>query len=131
MVAMSDSNVVSCPFYSVFRKFTVPLCDRLRSGIPLCVVSGFFEDWDEEFEQACMMLGEDEARVKFSKPVVEHCNRVVLSDVYLGNDSFVFKKPRCFFGGLCVRPAAQGFFDCTVDCSRRNRRMECSAPSSA
>ena len=109
---MSD-NVVSCPFWRKSRShFTVRFCNNLRSGVPLCIVSGFFEDWDEEFERALMVMSEAEARVKFSKPIAEHCSSVVRSDVY-----DAVKRSECFFGGLCAFPAAQGFSACS-DCSR-------------
>jgi hypothetical protein len=109
---MSD-NVVSCPFWRESRShFTVRFCNNLRSGVPLCIVNGFFEGWYEEFEQALMVMSEAEARVKFSKPIVEHCSSVVRSDVYLA-----VKRSGCFFGGLCVCPAAKGFSVC-FDCSR-------------
>lgn len=92
-------------------------CNNLRSGVPLCIVSGFFEDWDEEFEQALMVMSEAEARVKFSRPIVEHCSCVVRSDMY-GVARPDFKKSACFFGGLCVRPMILGFGGCSADCPR-------------
>lgn len=119
------SNDVVCPFFkakpdraSYMRMPKGGFCDNLRSGIPLCVVSGFYEEEDEEFEdeefeRALMVMSEAEARVKFSKPIVESCGSVVLCDVY-----DAVKRGECFFGGLCVHPAVQGFGACTVDCSR-------------
>jgi hypothetical protein len=108
----SDGSVVVCPFYRSSRDFTTRFCHNLRSGVPLCVVSGFFEDWDEEFERARMVMSDAEARVKFNKPIVEYCGSVVRSDVY-----FAVKKSGCFFSGLCVHPSVHGFGAC-CGCSR-------------
>lgn len=109
---MSD-NTVLCPFWRKSRShFTVRFCNNLRSGVPLCIVSGFYKPWDEEFERALMVMSEAEARVNFSKPIVEYCSSVVRSDVY-----DVVKRSECFFGGLCVCPSARGFSACS-DCSR-------------
>ena len=115
---LSSKNVV-CPFFkakpdraSYMRMPKGGFCDNLCSGIPLCVVSGFYLAWDEKFERARFELGGAEARVKFSKPIVEYCSSVVRSDVY-----DAVKRSECFFGGLCICPAARGFSACS-DCSR-------------
>jgi hypothetical protein len=109
---------VVCPFFRVQRVSYMRMpadgfCDNLRSGVPLCIVNGFFENWDEEFERACMEFGETEARIRFNKPDVERCGSVVLTDVYDAH-----KGVDCFFGGgLCVRPLFGGFGGCR-SCSR-------------
>jgi hypothetical protein len=116
---MSD-NMVLCPFYRPSGKsFTMRLCNHLRAGVPLCIVSGFFEGWDEEFEQARMLMSDAELRTKFPEHFVhvEYCASVIRSDVYLAFRP-EFKKGGCFFGGLCVCPAAWGYSGCSVDCSR-------------
>lgn len=118
---MSD-DVVLCPFYRPFSFFSPRFCVTLRSGIPLCVVSGineFVEDWDEEFEKACMFMDNAELEYYFPEQFVpvEVCGFVVRMSVI---DSFrpEFKKSGCFFGGLCVRPKFHGFDGCIVDCPR-------------
>jgi hypothetical protein len=106
---------VLCPFYSESRSFTHRFCDNLREGVPLCVVSGLadeLDDWDDEFEQANMVMNDAELRAKFPEHFVdvEHCPSVVRSDLY---DSVrpEFKKSRCLFGGLCVRPSLTALRD--------------------
>jgi hypothetical protein len=119
---MSD-DVVLCAFWRESRfDFCVRLCDNLRNGMPLCVVSGlneFVADWDEDFENASMEMGLAELEYYFPEKFVpdERCGRVVRSDIY---ESFhpEFKKSGCFFGGLCVRPKFHGFDGCSVDCPR-------------
>lgn len=60
-----------------------------------------------------MVMGEAEARVKLSKPLVKYCGRVVRSDVYRAP-----VKHGCYFGGVkCVHPEVEGFGAC-VGCSR-------------
>ena len=111
---MSD-NVVLCPFWRESRShFCVRVCDNLVGGVPLCVVSGFFYHWDEDFEQARMVMSDAELRTKFPEHFVrvEYCHCVVRSDVY-----DAVKRGGCFFGrGLCVRPEFDGFSGCSADC---------------
>jgi hypothetical protein len=120
-----SNSVVLCPFWRESRSFTRRLCDNLRDGVPLCVVSGLADelgDWDEEFEQSLMKMSCAEARKAqeariHSRP---RCPSVVRSDLYdaVRPD---FKKSGCFFGGLCIRPVSHGFDGCSVDCSRWKR----------
>ena len=116
---LSSENVL-CPFYKRQREEYMRMpakgfCDNLRSGVPLCLVSGFGEGWDEKFEEARMVMDDDELRKKFPEHFVhvEYCGSVVLSDVYLA-----VKRGGCFFGGICVRPKFWGFTGCSVDCAR-------------
>jgi hypothetical protein len=115
-----SSEKVLCPFYKHQREAYMRMpaggfCDNLRDGTPLCCVNGFFPDWDQEFEEACMTMSEAELRLKFPEHFVhvEYCGYVVRSDVY-----DAVKRGDCFFGGLCVRPKAFGFSGCTADCPR-------------
>lgn len=123
MVTMSDSECVLCPFWRESRSFTRRFCDNLRDGVPLCVVGGLpdaLDDWDEEFEQACMVTHDDaELEYYFPEQFVpdEWCGCVVRGDLYDAAEP-KFKKFGCFFGGLCVRPKCHGFDGCSVDCSR-------------
>jgi len=125
---VSMSSGVVCPFYNEQRAghMRMPLngfCDNLRSGVPLCVVSGLseeLEDWDEDFERASMVMGRAELEYYFPEQFVEveYCDSVVRSDAYdVAHPQF--RKSACFFGGgLCVRPMILGFGGCSADCSR-------------
>jgi len=70
----------------------VRFCDNLVSGVPACVVADF---WMADVSD------------------VEICPHFVRSDVFEA-----VKKSGCFYGGLCVYPAVQGFGACSVDCPR-------------
>lgn len=121
-----DSRVV-CPFYNPDRATYMRMpaggfCDNLRNGVPLCVVSGLaeeLEDWDEDFEEASMVMSQAELEYYFPEQFVEveYCGSVVRSDAYDVTRP-EFKKSACFFGGLCVRPIMLGFGGCSVDCPR-------------
>jgi hypothetical protein len=108
---------VLCPFYWESRSFTRRVCSRLVNGVPLCVVRGFFEDWDEEFERGSMKSPYGEVREAEETSSEVRCPCIVLSDVY-----DAVKRSVCFFGGcLCVRPEFRGFVGCSVDCPRWKR----------
>ena len=100
----TSSKTVVCPFYRVYRHFTVRFCDNLVSGVPACVVDNFYPDWDYEELVARMLAGVPDAEI---------CPHFVRSDVF-----YAVKKSGCFFGGSCVYPAVQGFGACSVDCPR-------------
>lgn len=118
----ASDSVVLCPFWRESRSFTRRLCDNLRDGVPLCVVSGLsdqLDNWDEEFEHASMVMDRAELEYYFPEHFVpvEFCDCVVRSDLYDAARP-QFKKSGCFFGGLCVRPKSHGFDGCSVDCPR-------------
>lgn len=117
---MSDC-VILCPFWRESRPFP-RVCNNLRGGVPLCVVSGLadaLDDWDWEFEEALMVMGAAELEYYYPEYFVnvESCDCVVRSDLYDAARP-EFKKCGCFFGGLCVRPKSHGFDGCSVDCPR-------------
>lgn len=106
--AFRRGKEIRCPFYEPDRKFTVPFCDNLISGIPSCVLAEFYPDLDpfsfksiEEYEE-------------FSNRF-EVCSHFVRGDVYHFPHS-KFLKGNCFFGGLCVYPTVKGFSNCSFDC---------------
>jgi hypothetical protein len=103
---------VKCPFYRVYRSFTVRLCDNLVSGVPACVVDDFYPDW------GC----EDEAKVAewlAGVPEPEICRHFVRSDLW--HAAFPVKKSECLFGGFpCVHPESRGFSACNKSCFVRS-----------
>jgi len=100
---------VVCPFHKPYRKFTVPFCDNLVSGVPSCVVDKFYPDLSYEEMVARIERGLD------ALPNLVICDHFVRSDVL--HSSFSMKS-ECFFGGLCVHPTVRGYGACSVDCSR-------------
>lgn len=101
---------VVCPFYRPTRKFTVPFCDNLVSGVPSCVVDKFYPDLSQEEMVARLEAGLD------SLPELGICRHFVRSDVW--HSSFPSAKSKCFFGGSCVHPTVSGYGACSVNCSR-------------
>ena len=101
---------VVCPFYKPYRKFTVPFCDNLVSGVPSCVVDKFYPDLSHEEMVVRLEAGLD------CLPDVVICCHFVRSDVWYS--SFPLVKSKCFFGGLCVHSTVSGYGACSVDCSR-------------
>ena len=101
---------VVCPFYRSSRRFTVPFCDNLVSGVPSCVVDNFYPDLSHGEMVARLENGLD------ALPNLIICRHFVRSDVWYS--SFPFTKSKCFFGGSCVYPKVSGYRACSVDCSR-------------
>lgn len=103
---MCGKSVV-CPFS--FKRVDSEFCDNFVSGVPVCVVDGFYlqggyEEQVEEFERECAGLPPE-------KKVLD-CSRFCRSRFYeyaMSKDS----RFKCFFGGLCVRVSG----GCSV-CSR-------------
>lgn len=98
---------VVCPFYRPSRKFTVPFCDNLVSGVPSCLVDKFYPDLDIEEEVA-------RYRAHVPDPVI--CVHFVRTDALYAR--FPLVKSACFFGGdKCFHPLVSNYSACR-DCSR-------------
>jgi len=100
---------VACPFYKLTRKFTVPFCDNLVSGVPSCVVDEFYPDLDPYSFKSIDEYDEYMDGIKI-------CSHFVRSDFY--EELRRLTKSACYFGGLCVHPTVKGFCACSVDCPR-------------
>jgi len=100
---------LACPFYKLSRKFTVPFCDNLVSGVPSCVVDEFYPDLDPFSFKSIDEYEEFMDRIKI-------CSHFVRSDLWFLPNRW--KDGECFFGGACVRSTRNGFADCSADCPR-------------
>ncbi len=118
---MSDKLVVLCPFWRGFKSKRLEdrVCDNLRDGLPLCIVNGWREPDDYEFDVEMLVgsMSEEECRAKFPVHYREYCEHVSGTALYESFRPMFVKPAGCFFGlGLCVRPKAHGFDGCSKGC---------------